>query len=287
MKTPIVSILCITYNHDKYISQAIESFLMQKTDFDFEIIICDDASTDKNHEIISQYKKIHNSRINVIISEKNIGAQNNFIRGYNACKGKYIAICEGDDYWIDPLKLQKQVNLMEQNIDFSFSFHNAIIINQDTSISSIMKPTYFKQSYNFCDILQNYFIPTASVLLKKEILPILPAWFCNVYNGDWALQLLLSHENKVGYINENMSVYRKHGTSFSGTIAKDKILIINNKINLLETINCYYKFKQKVIIEPEINNYIKERNKVLLIKKFPIFYFYYFFKRRIIKLFKK
>ena len=110
MNKPLVSIASITYNHEKFIAQAIDSFLMQETDFDFEIIIGEDCSTDDTLKIIKEYKAKYPDIIKLITSESNVGMMTNFIRTLEACSGKYIALCEGDDYWTDTLKLQKQVN---------------------------------------------------------------------------------------------------------------------------------------------------------------------------------
>ena len=129
MSKPLLSILSITYNHEKFIAQAIESWLMQKTDFEFEIVIGEDCSTDNTLQIIKEYQKEHPDLIKVITSEQNVGMQANFIRTYEACQGKYIALCEGDDYWTDPLKLQKQVDFLEENENYFITGHKAKIID--------------------------------------------------------------------------------------------------------------------------------------------------------------
>jgi len=114
---PVVSISCATYNHEKYINEALDGFLMQETDFPFEIVIGEDCSTDKTIKIIQQYKEEYPNIINLIAWPKNVGALKNWMTVLDACKGKYIANCEGDDYWISPFKLQKQVEVFESNSD--------------------------------------------------------------------------------------------------------------------------------------------------------------------------
>ena len=133
METPLVSICCITYNHEDYITDAIESFLMQKTNFDFEIIIHDDASTDKTAEIVREYEKQYPGIIKPIYQ-----TENQYSRGIKVemfcfvkTKGKYIAFCEGDDYWIDENKLQKQVDFMETHSEYSLCTHAARTVNYD------------------------------------------------------------------------------------------------------------------------------------------------------------
>ena len=103
-----VSICCVTYNHEKYIVDTVEGFLMQSFDEEWEIVICDDASTDATGQILDEYKKKYPNRFNLIRNPVNIGAHRNIIQAIASCKGEYVAFCEGDDYWTDPLKLKKQ-----------------------------------------------------------------------------------------------------------------------------------------------------------------------------------
>lgn len=133
METVVVSVHCLTYNHEKFIAEAIESFLMQKTNFKFEILIHDDASTDRTPEIIKEYELKYPGLIKPIFQTENQYSKrksfntlnlNNLIRA----KGKYIAVCEGDDYWIDPYKLQKQVDMMEKNPNCSLCVHGGYIV---------------------------------------------------------------------------------------------------------------------------------------------------------------
>lgn len=127
----MVSVCCITYNQKDYIRDAIEGFLKQKTNFDYEIIIHDDASTDGTTEILKEYEERYPGKFRIIYEEENQYQKgSSFIRAmYEQAKGKYIAVCEGDDYWCDENKLQLQVDYMEQNQECSFCFHNAIIID--------------------------------------------------------------------------------------------------------------------------------------------------------------
>ncbi|HPW37667.1 MAG TPA: glycosyltransferase, partial [Syntrophorhabdus sp.] len=134
---PFVSIGCTTFNHGKYIRECIEGFLLQKTDFPIEIIIHDDASTDNTPQIIDEYAKRYSGLIVPILQ-----TENQYSKGINPfisfvfprARGKYIALCEGDDYWADPLKLQKQVDFLEANPDYVISYHNAMIVDEDGNI---------------------------------------------------------------------------------------------------------------------------------------------------------
>ena len=129
-ETPLVSVRMSTYNHEKFIAQAIEGVLMQKTNFLFELIIGEDCSTDRTREIVVDYANRYPEIIKPILHEKNVGSKLNGRACKAACRGKYIAICEGDDYWIDPLKLQKQVDFMESHPECSFCFTRCQRVNE-------------------------------------------------------------------------------------------------------------------------------------------------------------
>ena len=140
---PLVSISCITYNHEPYIVQALNGFLMQKTSFPFEVLVHDDASTDRTADIIREYEKKFPKIIKPIYQK-----ENQYSKGFTAvtatwnfprAQGKYIALCEGDDYWIDENKLQIQVDFLERNPEYTMCFHNAEVLNEipDTEVSSI------------------------------------------------------------------------------------------------------------------------------------------------------
>ena len=124
-KKPIVSICMITYNHEKYITQAIEGVMMQQTNFSYQLILAEDYSTDNTLQICKRYEKLYPEKIKLLPQpNKNLGLMPNFLRTLNACTGKYIAICEGDDFWTDPMKLQKQVDFLEINSQYCGVCHN-------------------------------------------------------------------------------------------------------------------------------------------------------------------
>ncbi|MBC7892171.1 MAG: glycosyltransferase, partial [Sphingobacteriaceae bacterium] len=125
LPVPKVSIYCITYNHGPYIAQALGGFLAQQTNFPFEIVVGDDASLDDTQAVLRDYQARFPEKIRLLLHEKNRGAIHNFIDVYHACQGEYMATCEGDDYWTDPLKLQKQADFLDAHPDFSMVFHNA------------------------------------------------------------------------------------------------------------------------------------------------------------------
>ena len=122
MRSPLVSIVCITYNHGPYIRQAIDSFLMQKTDFPYEIILADDSSTDGTGAICEEYATKYPDKVHYLSTEKNVGGVENERRAIEEARGEYVALCEGDDFWIDPKKLQKQVDFLDAHPDYSVTW---------------------------------------------------------------------------------------------------------------------------------------------------------------------
>ena len=174
---PLVSVRVITFNHEKYIRDCLEGILMQKTDFQFEAVIGEDCSTDQTREIVTGYAEKYPDKIRMILSESNAGAYENIFRVQKACRGKYQAFCDGDDYWTDPLKLQKQADFLESHPDFTLCFHNALMVWEDSP-----KPPEDYSPRNLNDIvsiedilLRPWFIPTASIMALSSILLTIPA----------------------------------------------------------------------------------------------------------------
>jgi len=268
----IVSVCMITYNHEKYIREAIESVIHQKTDFDFELVIGEDFSTDNTKRICQVYSEKHPQCIRLLNSEKNLGVIPNFIRTLKSCSGKYIAICEGDDYWINPFKLQKQVDFLENNTNYSLCFHDALILWDNKSKS----PEYFcppnqKETSIINDVINNWFVPSASIVFRGIYIKSFPDWLNNIYNGDYALLLLLASKGKLKYVNEVMSVYRKNDGALSAGIGKNYICINDQIIQLLNLFNDYSEFKYNPLIKKKIFKLKRERKYLSIRKKFPIY----------------
>ena len=194
-----VSIICFTYNHENYISQTIESFLSQIINFKFEIILHDDASTDGTAVIVREYERKFPNLFTCIFQKENqyIKCPNAMIGlTLNKARGKYIALCEGDDFWTDPLKLQQQVDFLETNPTFSMSFHPSMKLYLETNITSekpLLGPSKIQSTYNLDDLLrESNFIPTSSVVFRGWEGPNhLPAWFDQVKIGDFHCSSLL------------------------------------------------------------------------------------------------
>lgn len=213
---PLVSVRVLTYNHEKYIARCIEGILTQKVNFPFEVIIGEDCSTDRTGEIVLAYEKSYPDIIRVIASQ-HVGGTQNAIRVHQACVGKYIANCDGDDYWIDPLKLQKQIDYLTTHPGCSMCFHDALVIQEGkTGLPSYFCPADLPETTAIEDVLTRpSFIPWASMLVRSQVLASLPKWRANLLSGDVLNQLWCAHHGNLGYINEIMSVYRHHATGMT------------------------------------------------------------------------
>jgi len=263
----LVSVCTITYNHEDYIDHALKGAIAQKTDFDYEIVVGEDCSVDRTRTIVDKYAIKYPAFIKVITSEKNLGAIPNFIRTLNACQGKYIALCEGDDYWTDPLKLQKQVDFLEANHDFAICFHNARKLIQETGDDSRL---FFnnppKDVFTIMDIIEKNFIPTLTCVYRNKLFKEFPDWYYDAFPGDWPLHILNAQFGKIKYIDEIMGVYRIHE---GGAVSMGKNLIYNYEryIKTFEAIEKGDEIKQKNIIACVISNFYLELSKLYVNEK--------------------
>lgn len=205
---PIVSICCITYNQENYIEKTINSFLDQVTSFPFEIIIGEDCSTDLTSSIVQDLKNKYPAIITILDNENNLGMMKNFERTLKAARGKYIAFCEGDDYWIDSNKLQEQVNFLDNNNNFSMCFHNVNILNENDSTDFDTYKHLENKSYSIYEILSKWTVPTCSVVFKRTVVDKIP--FNNKFKvGDNVLFTACSIVGEIFCINKKMGIYRK------------------------------------------------------------------------------
>lgn len=214
-RKPKLSVVMITYNHENYIEQAVRSVMMQETDFDYELVIGEDCSTDSTREIILRLKEEFPDKIRLLLHPQNIGMIPNMVSTYNTCRGKYIALCEGDDYWTHPKKLQIQVDYMESHPECRICFHPATVINEN-GYSHMMAPPP-DHIVNFENWLRYHltyvtYMATATVLFRPPSIPI-PQWYFELsFAGDWPLfvWLMLNGGTLECASNESMTVYRKH-----------------------------------------------------------------------------
>ena len=217
MNKPLVSICCAAYNHEEYMEETLKGFLMQECDFEYEILIHDDASTDKTAEIIRKYEKMYPNKIFPIYQTENQYSQGKKYSdlNYERVRGKYVAICEGDDCWIDKTKLSKQIKLMEENPTFGLCFHPAVQLNLINNTKKNIGEYLDKDGVIPIDdiITKKYgMIPYASCVIKKEVLDeVLEFKKTRPYLtvGDAYVHFFGSLKTEAAlYLNEVMSLYR-------------------------------------------------------------------------------
>lgn len=233
-----VSVCCITYKQEQYITQAINSFLMQKTTFPFEILIGEDCGGDGTLSILERYQARYPNLIRVITSEHNVGINANFLRVFNAARGDYIAVCEGDDYWIDELKIKKQYDHLCSMPDVNICFTAAKTIDPNGRSGIISNYSKINTLIPLSRVVRGAggFMPTASIFFKKSIVSKIPDWFKTAPVGDIYIQIIASIKDGAAYIPDITSVYRLNsiGSWSESTIAQQKEIYLHKNIKKLD-----------------------------------------------------
>jgi glycosyltransferase involved in cell wall biosynthesis len=238
-KTPLVSVRLMTYNHVPFIKDAMKGILMQKTNFPVEVVIGDDFSTDGTLDIIRTYKDTENIKINILerTSGDNYwknrlekGRLYNFVNIIENCEGKYIALLDGDDYWTDPHKLQKQVDLLESDIELNIIYHNV----KPSGIKARPLNHKLKQSgyFNFHDSLQRKNGATLSMVFRNNAIQNINIWeYLNELTiADWPIECLCLLKGKGYYIHEIMGCYRMEGIGVSNNLTRKTYLDVRHKV---------------------------------------------------------
>lgn len=237
-RRPLVVISCLAYNHAEFISEALDGFVKQKTNFPFVAIIHDDASSDRTQEIVKEYAERYPEIILPILERENLYSRHDGSLGRTIRKGreltgaKYIAMCEGDDYWTDPLKLQKQVDFLESHPDYSMCFHNARTLLSDGSVDDHLYAINGTREYSRNEILKEWTIPTASVVYRFEVSKDKRRSHPGFRFGDNVLFLTASLYGKLFGFDEYWSVYRRHSggvTNICGNVKWRETLIEHTK----------------------------------------------------------
>lgn len=257
----LVSVFMLTYNQEQFIAQTIESILKQKTSFNYQLVIGEDCSTDSTRSICETYALQFPDKIKLLpFLEKNIGLIANYMRTIKECDGKYIAICDGDDYWIDEYKLQKQVDFLENNPDYSI-VHTAV--NRLYEDGSIKEYHYHpnKKIVDFDDLVFNNFIYSVSCVFRniQSTKNYLPLWISQFPFGDWQTYLwTIKDGGKIHFLDEVTAVYRM-GIGISFGYMKKNSSFIQILINVLENLYQDKDFEhKKAIISKSISNKRKD-----------------------------
>ena len=273
----MVSIHCLAYNHERYIAEAIEGFLMQKTSFAFEVLIHDDASTDHTADIIRKYEKEYPDIIKPIYQKENQYSKHiSIFRNYQLprLKGKYYAICEGDDYWTDPDKLQKQFEAMEEHPEVDICSHSALLVNaDDKTIVRECAPAKENCIIPVEKVIEGGggFVMTNSLFVRKgydsDILP-----FRQQYTYDYSLQIAGALRGGMLYLADNMSAYRVLSQNSwvklqSSDLQKrkkhtERVELMLNQLNK-DTNYRYNRSIKKVIVRNKMRTFVRTMKRLI------------------------
>lgn len=266
MEEVLVSVWCTTYNHVEYIRDTIEGILAQKVNFKYEIIIYDDASTDGTTEIVREYEAKYPDIVKTAIQKENRYAEikKNWKKKKeilcNLTKGKYIAMCEGDDFWIDINKLQIQVDYLETHPECVYTAHDAIRLECDNQRIEMMRPYTEDKDISAEELIIQYNgnLPTISVVVRREVLD-LDGFFLEAGVGDYPMQLYALTKGKVHYFTRIMAVYRY---LHEGSWSKETMQKLDNKV--------IHLFRMTIFLQ-KYNEYTKKKYEKFVIAKIQIY----------------
>jgi glycosyltransferase involved in cell wall biosynthesis len=257
---PVVSVCCITYNHEKYIEEALDSFLMQETDFPFEIVIDDDASTDNTPNIIKRYKEKYPNIINENLRKENVGSFNNYIGNQVRAQGKYIAICDGDDFWTDPCKLQKQFCFLEKNHSYTMVCANSFMLDMDRPDFRRLSKEHNINIEDYTDkdfILMNP-VSNLTIMYRNILSKSFPSLYLKFTLVDLSRNLMLAQHGKCRYFNDVVGVNRLHDKGITAHYRvkdlRQKIKTIEESIEFTKEWNDFFDNKYQNIINDFIQN---------------------------------
>lgn len=254
-----LSVWMICYNQEKFIHKAVQSAINQKTNFDFEIVIGDDFSRDKTRAILLGLKKKYPQKIKLVLNKKNIGIVKNQLNVLRYCQGKYIAMLEGDDYWLDRNKLQKQVDFLENNENFTITSHNVLLKDEPAG-----KFIGESMGGGDKDLDLRYLLKfgsggaTCSLVYLKDALSPIPEWFENLPSSDWITQILCATKGEMHYFGRAMAVYRRNtggATTFTKGSDKELRAFTVGGEDLCTLLNKYFKFKYNREISVNLTTY--------------------------------
>lgn len=268
---PVVSIHCIVYNHERYLRDTLNGFVMQKTSFPFEAIVHDDVSSDGSKAIIEEYAKRYPEIIKPVYEVENQYSKHNGSLERvmeNATNGKYVAVCEGDDYWTDPFKLQKQYEFMEANPEFIMCCHNAFSdFGNKRGIE--ISPTIKSHEITLEEMLHAWFIPTASLFYRFDKYKEIEHSKAYV-NDDYALEIRLLSKGKVYYDDSIMATYRRHQEGINALLNKNKVDMYQKLIDLLADLSILYTSKDQLLFQEAIKGYECKKQEIIKDIKYPI-----------------
>jgi glycosyltransferase involved in cell wall biosynthesis len=241
----VVTTLVMTFNHEQFIREAVDSALAQELDVPHEILIADDSSTDATSAIVHDYRAAHPDRIRLLELERNLGENVVRARGTRAARGKYVALLDGDDYWISPHKLARQIELLEARPEWAICFHNALVVYDDPGIdphpfhtahpAGRLSRAVPPPSCTVEQLVAGNFMQTSSVMFRNHLIPAFPDWYYEARIPDWPFHVLNAEHGLIGYIDEPLSAYRVH----AGGAWSDRISHLRDPQDLIDLVSIH------------------------------------------------
>ena len=230
---PVVSVAMRTYEHAPFVAQAIESVLIQEAPFEFELVIGEDCSEDGTREIVGRYAERFPERVRAILPAENVGHGEILRRVLDACRGRFVAYLDGDDYWTSTAKLRRQVDHLDAHPEQVSCFHDAsLVFGAAAEPSGLTTPALAESSFALEDILTECFVPSPTMVFRREVLAALPDWAFESAWIDWLIHIRCAERGPLGYIPEPMAAYRVHeGGMFS---ALDRVTQIEEDLRFYE-----------------------------------------------------
>ena len=263
MEKPIISIICNTYNHEKYIGQALDSFLMQKVNVPFEVLVHDDASTDTTQDIIRSYEECYSDIVKPILQKENHASQGYSITAdiqIPRAQGKYIAFCEGDDYWTDENKLQIQYDFMEKHPEYSICCHAYNMVDKEGNLIEERRDFPEDCVVPIERLIGNQLLVPhfATMMVRRELLSGLGRSFLEAHCSDMIIRLYCAAQKPIFYLNCDMSCYRRFTEgSWTVRVGQNKKEFLEHRkrlVGFLKKYNEYTAFRYSEAIEREIEN---------------------------------
>lgn len=206
-----VTVILLTYNHERFLAQAIDSILVQRTRGAFELMISEDCSTDGTREVIQGYLAQHPECIRVFVSESNLNSNEVTLRALRAARGRYVAFLDGDDYWTCDEKLQRQVDFLDAHQQCAMCFHNAVVFREDgTAAPRKYTPSSIPRITELPALLRGNYIAGCSPMIRRDVLTDIPAWYEHAPYGDWPLFVFAAQRGSIAFLPEVMGAYRVH-----------------------------------------------------------------------------
>jgi glycosyltransferase involved in cell wall biosynthesis len=247
-----LSVVMLTYNHERFIAQALSSVLAQRLNFEYEIIVSEDCSTDATREIVRDFHRRYPKKIIPLLREQNLGAMRNFKETLLTCRGEYVALLEGDDYWTRDDKLQMQLDFLEGHPDHAVCCTRALFTDESAECDSRIAPSRPAGSYLITDLFDTNFVVTCTVMYRWGSVGPLPDWVLKLKMADWPLHVLVGRSGKIRLLNEVTSAYRIHpGGMWSSLSQPDQLRAI---IEMLKSLDEHLGFQYKNEIRQAIGH---------------------------------